>query len=247
MKSYFPHDPAPVWASQSDGTVLYANKQIVKYFLCSQCEDRFSKNGERVIANECFRNSFRFILQQKLMNSELSGKFNTQPYYHPKDLENIDSEKYKYYALSIIWRVTATGWKNADIDYLEGGLSPEYSTQIENYLLGGDPPNDIYITVYVDTNSGSEITPFMSLPSGGLVSEGHFSFFVPGVKFNVYVGEEADKDVSKEFSKQNTQLMFFLHDFKRMREYSEMKHAVTYELRPVGKLAKRQVTKHSKI
>src|SRR5438034_1097961 len=47
-------------------TTIQTSAQITCRLLCDECEQRFSRNGEKVVIKECCRTKGEFILREKL-------------------------------------------------------------------------------------------------------------------------------------------------------------------------------------
>ncbi|WP_200177336.1 hypothetical protein [Ectothiorhodospira shaposhnikovii] len=236
-RTFQPHDSAPVWASRSQKSAYYSNSQITKRLLCGACEDRFNKNGEKYVVGKCMKNAQTFELKRLLNCSSPSIHVNGSSYFDPKDIPKLNSEKFIYFAASIVWRVTVTDWGNDDISNLENALPNEFKRPLQQYLLNkAEFPKNIYITVCVDDDV--DPVPIMSLPSGDIENDMHLSFFIPGIKFNVFLGANADLELSSTLSSLGINMIYMYRSFRESYEYQQMKHLVNSELSPKGKLAK---------
>lgn len=83
-----------------------------------------------------------------------------------------------------------------------------------------------------------DAVPVMSLPSGDIKNDMHLSFFIPGIKFNVFFGANADLELSSTLSSLGINMIYMFRSFRESYEYQQMKHLVNSELSPKGKLAK---------
>lgn len=236
-RTFHPHDPAPVWASKSQKSAYYSNSQVTKKLLCGTCEDRFSKHGEKYVVGKCMKNAQAFELKGLLDSSSPSIHLNDSSYFAPKDILKLNSEKFMYFAASIVWRVTATDWSNHDIAHLNNALPDEFKEPLQQYLLKkAEFPRDIFITVCVDDDA--DPVPIMSLPSGDIEENKHLSFFIPGIKFNVFFGAEADHELSSNLSRLGINMIYMYRPFRESDEYQQMRSLIGSELTPKGKLAK---------
>ena len=158
-------------------------------------------------------------------------------YFAPKDIPKLNSEKFMYFAASIVWRVTAADWSNDDVASLSNALPDHFKEQLEQYLLKkAEFPRDIYITVCVDDDVYP--VPIMSLPSGDIEENMHISFFIPGIKFNVFFGAEADQELSSNLSRLSINMIYMYRSFRKSCEFQQMRGLLGSELSPKGKLAK---------
>ncbi|MBK1674977.1 hypothetical protein CKO35_17175 [Ectothiorhodospira shaposhnikovii] len=183
------------------------------------------------------KNAQTFELKRLLNCSSPSIHVNGSSYFDPKDIPKLNSEKFIYFAASIVWRVTVTDWGNDDISNLENALPNEFKRPLQQYLLNkAEFPKNIYITVCVDDDV--DPVPIMSLPSGDIENDMHLSFFIPGIKFNVFLGANADLELSSTLSSLGINMIYMYRSFRESYEYQQMKHLVNSELSPKGKLAK---------
>jgi hypothetical protein len=241
-QSFEPYDTAPIWASNTQKSILYSNKQITKKLLCKKCEDFFNKNGEKYVSRQCMKNATTFELKQILDSSIPSVQLYGSSYFHPDDLQNVNTDKYLYFIASIAWRVSVIDWKNPDIFMLYNSIPIKAMEALKKFLLGKSIfPRDIYVTVCVDNDINP--MPIISLPSGDIKKNMHMSLFIPGIKFNIFFGEEADKNVSYHFKKMRTNILFMYRSFRNSKEFQELKRLVIYETQPKGKLAKEKIDK----
>lgn len=238
-RTFHPHDSAPVWASKSQQSAYYSNSQITTKLLCGACEDRFNKHGEKYVVGKCMKNAQTFELKRILDCSSPSIHVNGFSYFAPKDIPKLNSEKFAYFAASIVWRATAADWGNDDIANLNNALPDEFKEPLQQYLLKkAEFPRNIYITVCVDDDADPD--PIMSLPSGDIEENMRVSFFIPGIKFNVFFGAEADKELSSNLSRLGINTIFMYRSFRESCEYQQLRSLLVSELSPKGKLAKQQ-------
>ncbi|HAF7509390.1 TPA: hypothetical protein GNA48_000039 [Salmonella enterica subsp. houtenae serovar 21:z4,z23:-] len=236
-RTFSPHDSAPIWASKSQKSAYYTNSQIAKKLLCGVCEDRFNKNGEKYVIEKCLKNEHTFELKRMLEHSVPSINVEGFYYFTPNDIPKLNSDKFMYFVASIVWRATATNWSNDDIAHLNGSLPNEYKEPLRNYLLKrADFPKNIYITVCIDNDPNP--LPIMSLPSGDIKKNMHVSFFIPGIKFNIFFGEKSDQQLSSTLNKLGINLIYMFRPFRSSNEYLQLLHLMGSELSLKGKLAK---------
>nr|WP_145924137.1 hypothetical protein [Halomonas elongata] len=185
-----------------------------------------------------------FELKRLLNCSSPSIHVNGSSYFNPKDIPKLNSEKFIYFAASIVWRVTAADWGNDNIANLENALPNEFKRPLQQYLLNKEEfPKNIYITVCVD----DDVDPFpiMSLPSGDIENNMHVSFFIPGIKFNVFFGDDADLELSSTLSGLRINMVYMCRSFRESYEYQQMRRLVNSDLSPKGKLAKQSSVRKS--
>ncbi|MEX3239813.1 hypothetical protein [Serratia quinivorans] len=241
-RNFNPHDTAPVWASKSQKSVLYTNMQVTKKLLCKVCEDNFNKYGEKYVVGKCMKNEQTFELKMMLDNSTPSIHVNGSSFFNPKDIDRLNTEKFMYFAASIVWRVTTTDWGVDDIADLNNSLPSEFRDSLQNYLLKRDVfPKNIYITVCVDNDS--EPLPIMSLPTGDIEKNMHMSFYIPGMKFNVFFGAGGDQELSSCLDELDVNLIYMYRSFRSSGEFKQIVNLLRTELTPKGKLAKQSINR----
>ena len=180
-------------------------KQITKYFLCDDCEAIFDKKGENIVIKEFCKikdDTATFTLLNKL--NSLPGQFTSDKstecyFFDNNDLININA--YTHFALGIIWKMSATRWKEKPFCAYYNILGDHYEEQIRQYLLTENPIflNNIYIICLVDNKAKSY--PWILLPRGhkGRHYAHIYTFIVPGIKFAVYIGKNPPIEFSKLF------------------------------------------------
>ncbi len=137
--------------------VMQTSRQVRDYVLCTKCEDRFSKGGEKYITKLLWRRK-GFPLLDKLRLALPIEKESSHIAFSGTQV-GVDTEKLAYYALSIVWRCAVHEWKTlgnqkTSIDLLEG------LEEIRRYLLGetGVPPSvGVVVTVCTDIYSQTHV------------------------------------------------------------------------------------------
>lgn len=236
-RMYSPHDPAPVWISEGQKSAYYSSTQITKRLLCGACEDRFNKYGEKYVTGMCRINVETFELKRLLDGSSPSINVNGSSYFAPKDIPKLKSDKFMYFILSIVWRATAVDWGHHDMPNLSNTLKDEFKIALQNYLLHKEEfPKDIYISVCVDDDENP--IPTMTLPTGSIVERMRLSFFIPGIKFNICFGAEADPELSYNLRRREINMIFMYRSFRESDDYQQIKALVGSGSSAKGKLAK---------
>ena len=86
------------------------SNQVSDYFLCPDCEDRFSRLGERHVMGQCARRGGRFALRERLVATlplYASDKFTV---LQVDTLLGATVNHYLYFAASVFWRAAAKTW-----------------------------------------------------------------------------------------------------------------------------------------
>ena len=197
-KSSSPADPAPVIVDGDRGTAVFNSNQVSKPFLCSDCEDKFSKNGERVVVGQCYRDESTFKLRDAMKASDPSTSSSGRHVFYGNQLRPaINPIAYYYFALSVFWRGSSTVWKPPAPNF-KGVLGARYQEEVRKYLLGlDDQPENIMVNVYVDYDPG--VKAILGFPTtlgiqqiNTLKCRVH-SFLIPGVRFMIFVGGDTSR------------------------------------------------------
>src|SRR5438094_7007040 len=98
-------NPNPVVVTKSWART--SSKQVSSLFLCKDCEQRFSDNGERYILAQCARPNGQFKIRELLQSA--SPLFDTPKFklYDVQPLLESKVDQYLYFAASVFWRASA--------------------------------------------------------------------------------------------------------------------------------------------
>jgi hypothetical protein len=153
--------------------------------LCNECEKRFNENGEsevlKHIAPKLVLKSMPLAKRMEIAWARDNDPI--APRYCADDFD-IDTDKFAYFALSIVWRRTIHDWHPA-IPRWELG---EFAEDMRSYLLGERTfPRDAAVIVVVCTDEISRRSwtiPEQFVEAGCL----NFRFQVRGIHFRVMMG-----------------------------------------------------------
>jgi len=140
---------------------MTTSEQVREYFLCSECEQRFSAQGENYALSQV-HNGKRFPLLEALYaiapSNTVPARAETPEFrmYSEKDTPKINRTRLLYFCMSIFWRASAHLWK---------GLRPTelgpYGESIRKYLLGETAfPSRISVQLFVATDWLTQNTIF---------------------------------------------------------------------------------------
>lgn len=210
-QGHAPHDDAPVLMDIPKGVAVQSNDQARKPFLCDECEQLFSKNGESHVISQCHRKDGEFRLRDTLKQVSPSHVSSGRAIFYDKLPYNIDSVAFLYFALSVLWRASATEWpKSTGVKF---GALGRYEENIRLYLLGQAPvPDVLSVSVYV--NFEPNPTVFLAYPTHGKNAlQGRcftqHSLHIPGIRFIVWIGRSGRGLNTGELQAQLGQLTFF--------------------------------------
>jgi hypothetical protein len=98
----------------SNDQLLQSSAQLSDYLLCSDCEQRFSKNGEAWVLGSVPRNYGEKFPILDALNAEvpLLTDGDTK-FYAGAKVKSLDMEKIAYFAISVFWRGAVHQWKSS--------------------------------------------------------------------------------------------------------------------------------------
>jgi hypothetical protein len=133
--------------------IIPTDRQLWAHLLCSDCEQRISRNGEDA-AMRLVQRKDSFSLLDRLGFSWPEANNGTTRVYSGA-LAGIETDKLAYFALSVIWRSAVRKWKT--LRQQTSGISLGSDEEpIRAYLAGetGFPPNvAVLLTVCTDIGS----------------------------------------------------------------------------------------------
>lgn len=153
--------------------------------LCRDCEARFSINGEHeVLKHVAPKRVLKSLPLSDLMRVGLArDNDSSAPRFNAHDFK-VNTEKFAYFALSIVWRRTIHEWSPAFPRWELG----QFAEDMRRYLLGQTPfPADMAVIVIVcnDTTSRRTWTVPNQFVEAGCFN---FAFDVRGIRFRVMMG-----------------------------------------------------------
>lgn len=158
--------------------------------LCGKCEDRFNENGEDYVLKWLTpKRKTPRILSRLRLAVPLPGSGTTDLLVYSAPAVGVDTTKFAYFALSILWRGSIRRWRTNNGELTEQLHLGGYAEPIRRYLLGeaGFPPHMITVlTVCSDPYSiGTLRTPTNPVLTNPLP---YFAFQARGVLFGITMG-----------------------------------------------------------
>ena len=184
-------NPNPVAVTK--GRSFTTSRQVSTHFLCYECEDKFSRNGERYVLSQCARPSGEFKLRE-ILEKEAPVYVDSQfKVYDVTALLGPRAEQYIYFAASVFWRASAHRWtmEGRPLDLIS--LGAKYQEQFRRYLLSKTsfPVNArIFIHVWAETQ-----IDFTTIFPCSFRVEGvrRHKFCIPGLTFILFLGNDVPK------------------------------------------------------
>ncbi len=219
--------PAALWAGARDPSLRNPNPVAVTAtvsktssmhlrarLLCSACEDRFNRNGERYVLSwlrprEIANGRFPLLDRLKVaLTIHSTPDLNA----YAGDRVGVDTEKFGYFALSILWRAAVQRWRLPGGRLTQQIAIGELEERMRKYLLSeADFPSDVAIvlTVCVDADSrGTFYPPAVRRDATG----SSYGMLVQGVHFNIATGSDIPVPVRSICCARSPQHPIFLRD-----------------------------------
>src|SRR5579864_1432312 len=141
-------NPNPVWVTP--GFVVQTSSQTQDHFLCWNCEQRLSRNGEDWILQNCYQRNGDFPIQDALHKATPKTTTRFTKMYAASEIKQIDIGKIAYFAASVFWRASAHDWHTGGLRTSDKGFLGPYEEHFRTYLLGvSDFPRDVALFVSV--------------------------------------------------------------------------------------------------
>ncbi len=166
-------------------------EQVEAPLLCSECEQRFSANGEKWVLENGYRlkgpsRIFKLLDTAKPISDE---KWTV---YAGAEIAGMDMDKISYFGASVFWRASVGTWPMAGKKRKMIDLGRRYEEQLRAFLLGeAEFPHGMVLWSAVCRTP--EPPPVISFPAGERVTEGIHAyqrhiFDIPGFSFMLFVG-----------------------------------------------------------
>jgi hypothetical protein len=176
--------------------LVYTNKtisgrfpaQMKQYLLCAVCEDRFNKHGESEAMKWITPNKKHFPLLAK-MNLAQPVPGSVRKGVYSSAVLGVDTEKFGYFMLSILWRAAVAEWVLPDRTVTTKISLGGQDTAIKAYLLGTAPfPTDAMVMMTVCDDPFSR--DWLARPNAikNLKGFSGFEFLARGVYFHTLFG-----------------------------------------------------------
>ena len=189
-----------------------SSNQVKDYVLCHGCEGLFNKNGETWMSQYGFLAPGKFKLQEAMRRTAPLARIqNANLISGARALSPEALAKLVYFSASVFWRAAVHSWRldNHPLAKIDLG---KFEDDFRLYLLGeAQFPNHAAIWCHV---SPAEI------PMGGMVfphlkGKGTchpFRFAIPGVEFDLFVGQTIPQEVRQTCLRNSADHVIFLSD-----------------------------------
>lgn len=173
---------------------MQTSYQAVRPLLCSECEQRFSRQGEDWVLRHCYRGYGLFRLRQLLRASAPLHSDANFTIYNAASAPQVSIEKLTYFCISVFWRASVCDWESSGEHYRAISLGAKYQEQIRNYLLGAaELPTAASILVLASGLKTPAIV--FSFPDTIRVESQHcHSLHIPGLTFQLSLGGQVERE-----------------------------------------------------
>jgi hypothetical protein len=184
-----PNGEIPDPIHTAEGVSRTTSSQPQSFFLCRECEQRFSDFGESEILRLCARRNGSFLLRDSVLRSRHIDDFTEGSYsvFDCQATEGFPQAALTYFAASIIWRSSAGIWRFGSRLLRPTDLGP-FEEPFRKYLHGrGDCPGEVAVLVTLAKDRGDLGTAFLPQTfRKGNKLKAHV-FRIPGILFEVFV------------------------------------------------------------
>jgi hypothetical protein len=158
-----------------------------KYLLCSPCDNSLNTNGEGYVIPLLSRLGGPFLLYDRLVKQEALEKTPSMTVYAAVENPEIDVAMLIHFGIGILWKASNCSFGNGDKPRID--LSREDREAMRRFLLG-EAELPMHMALAVAVESGPIRYPATIEPRPGDNSDfKNFFFYVPGVMFQLYIGD----------------------------------------------------------
>jgi hypothetical protein len=166
-------------------------EQLQTRLLCSECEQRFSANGEKWVLENGFRLKGPSRVFE-LLNAAKSVSREKWTVYAGAQIPGLDMDRIAYFGASVFWRASAGSWSIAGKKRQMIDLGVRYGDQLRAFL-NGEAVFPRGMVLWSAVCRTPEPPPVISFPVGELVTEGvhayhRHTFNIPGLSYMLFVG-----------------------------------------------------------
>ncbi|HKI25865.1 MAG TPA: hypothetical protein VKA07_06040 [Candidatus Sulfotelmatobacter sp.] len=168
--------------------IMHTSRQTKDVLLCQECDNSLNRNGENWIIPKLARADGKFFFLDILQ--ELPPDTEKEPFkvYGAAKNPSIDVNKIVHFAMGIFWKASVHSWTgNGNTPRIE--LGP-YRDHLRDFLRGDAPfPKNVSLNLFVQPRN--RVLIWIAEPSRGKAKAcRNFSFYVPGIRFDLYVGKQ---------------------------------------------------------
>lgn len=176
-------------------TAAERSDQLKQPLLCQECEIRFQQGGESWVLARRLMPDGSFKLREILRQGKPTQTKDGASFYETAGIPEIEPEQLLYFAASVFWRASVGNWRSALGPYEKLPLGANVTEGLRQFLLkAADFPDDLAILLSLSASASPR--QIMTLPQMVPSSGKQFQFFIPGMNFALFDGNEFVKRVS---------------------------------------------------
>ena len=231
--------PELVTVRISSGSAAYSDGQVTMKLLCKNCEDLFSKNGEKILGkNWATASGFPLLDEMKSSKPLAIG-----PKFSVYDTAAIDAATLNalfYFAISIFWRASVWDWGREQDRYV-GALGAKYEKSFRDFLLGRDKLENVYMIISV--NDSGNLNGLFSFPAVNKAAGVRFHIFdILGIKFTIFVGGHIHEDILKPFVSSGSNTLLISSPLEESQDFLALAKSLKTKVTARGRLLKETMT-----
>jgi hypothetical protein len=187
-----PHFPNPDPMIVTSELAMHSSIQIKAHVFCSECEQRFSKEGEAWSVSKLATRR-RFPLLDLIQTTQPVEADAEMSIHSCKLIPTLKQAMLTHFALGVFWKASVYPWRVLGKTIRRLDFGP-YAKGMREFLLGvATFPNDLVLLVLVDPLPDPIIAFSVPLHSR---SDGihKFHWYVNGVEFMLFVGKKIPND-----------------------------------------------------
>lgn len=161
--------------------------QFREPLLCGDCEQLFSRKGERWVLTNMAQGEGRFPLYEAILQTAPFIQHGDMSYYRSAEIPGADPDALAYFGISVFWRGAAHEWRHSTGVMPSLTLGP-FEERLRLFLLDQAAfPDHVALTVTVWPSC--EPLPTAYTPYGHRrKGYGQYRFYIPGIEFDLWVG-----------------------------------------------------------
>ncbi len=216
-------------------TAVQTDIQVKQHLLCTDCEDLFSKHGERVIGT-LWATQSGFPLFEMLSSKPPRIKAGPMSVYNSSAIDGSALKALRYFAFSVFWRAHVWDWMHEKDPYGKA-LGDKYSEKIRLFLLSEIEFEDY--ALMIEVNSDEHSRTMFSFPAVNRVDGvWYHSFVILGIRFILVVGRARGEKAKNLFDAVGENNCFLINDFGKTKAYADVNISAGNGVDVRGKLRK---------
>jgi hypothetical protein len=194
-----------------------SSEQLWARLLCTECEERFNKNGETYVLSWLSPKGIAqgtFPLVDRLKVALPIFRTPLLDVYAGENI-GVDTERFAYFAVSILWRASVQRWRMPDGRLTTEIVIGDLEDEIRRYLLReAEFPADLAVVFTVSSDSESRCAFY---PPAVCQNQVVFTYglLVQGIHFRIFTGPNIPDEVRNVCCVRSPQHFIFLRDCSR--------------------------------